>query len=205
MKKKAFTLVQLLVAILIIALLMFGVLKCLLWVKENADQIICDANLKRLGNAIQLYNNDYNGRYPTADKWCDLLIEHSSIDAKHFFCRFSGDDPSYRTREPIEEANLSPNMLFLGDYNNYEGHRYYKYWIKVAHYAINPNCEPNSPANVVLLFETKSGWNQFGGPELLTMENHNGEGCNVLFNNGRRRFVKPEKLDKLNWGDDQKQ
>lgn len=196
MKKKGFTLAQLLVAILIIALLMFGVFKCFLWVKENADKIICGNNLKGLGKAIQLYANDYNGRYPTADKWCDLLIEHSGIDEKQFFCRYSGDDPYYRTSEPIEEANLSPNMLFLGDYNDYEGHRHYKYWIRVAHYATNPNCEPNSPANVVLLFETKGGWNQYGGAEILTIENHF-TGCNVLTNNGRVRFVKLQKLSKL--------
>jgi hypothetical protein len=67
-------------------------------------------------------------------------------------------------------------------------------------YAMNPNCEPNSPDDVVLLFETKGGWNQFGGAELLSFDNHNGEGCNVLFNSGRVRFVRPEELDKLNWG-----
>jgi hypothetical protein len=39
-------------------------------------------------------------------------------------------------------------------------------------YALNPNTHPNSPPNMVLLFETKGGWNQFGGPELLSTENH---------------------------------
>jgi len=69
-----------------------------------------------------------------------------------------------------------------------------------CHYAMNPNCEPNSPGDVVLLFETKGGWNQFGGRELMTFENHKGEGCNILFNNGRVVFVKPEDAGKLNWG-----
>jgi len=66
-------------------------------------------------------------------------------------------------------------------------------------YAINPNCEPNGPSDVVLLFETKGGWNQFGGPEILTTENHKGKGCNILFNNGRVEFVKPERLGELKW------
>ncbi|MHC4488714.1 MAG: hypothetical protein ACYSW7_05995 [Planctomycetota bacterium] len=69
-----------------------------------------------------------------------------------------------------------------------------------CHYAINPNCEPNSPPDMVLLFETKAGWNQFGGPEILTLENHNGKGCNVLFNDGHREFVKTEQLGQLKWG-----
>jgi len=66
-------------------------------------------------------------------------------------------------------------------------------------YAINPNCEPNSPNDVVLLFETKGGWNQSGGPEILTFENHKGKGCNVLFNDGHVEFVKPERLGELKW------
>jgi prepilin-type processing-associated H-X9-DG protein len=68
-----------------------------------------------------------------------------------------------------------------------------------CHYAMNPNCEPNSPGDMVLLFETKGGWNQFGGPELLTFENHNGKGCNVLFNDGRVEFVTPKNVGKMKW------
>jgi hypothetical protein len=50
-----------------------------------------------------------------------------------------------------------------------------------CHYAMNPNAEPNSPNNTVLLFETRAGWNQSGGPELWTFENHRGKGCSVVF------------------------
>ena len=71
-----------------------------------------------------------------------------------------------------------------------------------CHYAINPNCEPNSPADIVLLFETKGGWNQFGGPELLTTENHEEGGCNIGFNNGSVEFVREEELGDLKWSDD---
>lgn len=66
-------------------------------------------------------------------------------------------------------------------------------------YATNPDCEPNSPGNMVLLFETRGAWNQFGGPEILTTENHGGKGCNVLFNNGSVKFVKTKDLTKLKW------
>ena len=70
-----------------------------------------------------------------------------------------------------------------------------------CHYAINPNCGPNSPPDTVLLFETKGGWNQYGGPEMLTTEHHEGEGCNVLFNNTHVRFIRTEGLSKLKWGE----
>lgn len=68
-----------------------------------------------------------------------------------------------------------------------------------CHYAINPNCKPKSPEDMVLLFETKGGWNQVGGPEILTTENHRGKGCNILFNNGNVEFVRSERLGELRW------
>ncbi len=71
---------------------------------------------------------------------------------------------------------------------------------KRCHYAINPNAEPNSPGDMVLLFETKGGWNQFGGPEILATENHKGEGCCVLFNDGQVEFVNTERIGELKWG-----
>jgi hypothetical protein len=68
-----------------------------------------------------------------------------------------------------------------------------------SHYAMNPNAEPNSPPDTVLLFETNAGWNQFGGPEILTTENHITEGSNILFNDGSVRFIKTRYLPKLKW------
>jgi len=68
-------------------------------------------------------------------------------------------------------------------------------------YAMSPKADPNDAGDAVLLFESKPGWNQCGGPELLTTENHKGQGCSVLFVNGSIQFVKAEELDELKWGD----
>jgi len=71
----------------------------------------------------------------------------------------------------------------------------YKY-----HYAMNPNCKPNSPPDTVLLFETQNtGWDLSGGPELLTTENHKEKVCNVLFNDGSVVTVKKEEIPNLKW------
>lgn len=133
--------------------------------REYAYRIICGVNLRDLGLAMQTYASDYNNKYPTADKWCDLLLQYALITEEKFVCR-----------EAFKKGNQKP-----------------------CHYAINPNCEPNSPNDVVLLFETKGGWNQFGGPEILTTENHKGKGCNVLFNDGHVEFIKTEQLVELKW------
>jgi prepilin-type processing-associated H-X9-DG protein len=68
-----------------------------------------------------------------------------------------------------------------------------------CHYAMNPNCGPSSPGDTVLLFETKGGWNQYGGPEILTTENHKGKGCNILFNDGHVEFMPSNELSLLKW------
>jgi len=70
---------------------------------------------------------------------------------------------------------------------------------KRCSYAMNPNCEPNSPGDMVLLFESKGAWNQYGGAELLAPENHGGRGCFISFNDGHVYFVKTEQLGQLKW------
>lgn len=69
-------------------------------------------------------------------------------------------------------------------------------------YAMNKNIEKwgtKAPPDMVLLFETSAGWNQAGGPEILSTKNHRGEGCNILFNDGHVEFVKTEDLNNLKW------
>jgi len=69
-----------------------------------------------------------------------------------------------------------------------------------CHYAMNPKCEPNSPGDMVLLFETKAGWNQHGGPELFTFDNHDPKGGCVLLNDGTVNFIRTEEeLRALRW------
>lgn len=70
-------------------------------------------------------------------------------------------------------------------------------------YAMNKNLEnfdtSNVPPEMVAIFETNPGWNQAGGPELLTTENHQGKGCYVVYVDCRVEFVKTQDLDKLKW------
>lgn len=69
-------------------------------------------------------------------------------------------------------------------------------------YAMNKNIEKlgtKAPRDMVLLFESKPGWNQSGGPELLTTENHEGVGCNISFCDGHTTFVLTEDVNKLRW------
>jgi prepilin-type processing-associated H-X9-DG protein len=76
-----------------------------------------------------------------------------------------------------------------------------------CNYAMNKNIEKlgaNAPPDMVLLFESKPGWNQSGGPELLTTENHRGDGCNILFGDCHAAFVRVKDINDLRWAADEK-
>jgi len=71
-----------------------------------------------------------------------------------------------------------------------------------GHYAINPDCGPNSPPDVVLLFETRSGWNQYGGPESLTLNHRWPKGCLILFNCDQVEYITRRQVEELKWSRD---
>ena len=68
-----------------------------------------------------------------------------------------------------------------------------------SHYAMNPNADPNGPSDLVLLFDTKGGWNQYGGPEMLTFDNHRGKYCNIVFVDYHVELIEPNDVGRLRW------
>ncbi|MBN2595126.1 MAG: hypothetical protein JXA81_16605 [Sedimentisphaerales bacterium] len=157
-----------------------GVLLADCWFVETFGSMskglgICANNLQQLNKAILLYSNDNNGCYPEPSRWCDLLLEYEQIELRYFLC--PGVTSQWRRQ-------VFPWPILRNER---------------CYYAMNPNCEPNSPPDTVLLFETKGGWNKFDGPELLTFENHLGR-CNILFNDGHVEIVSQKHIPDLNWG-----
>ena len=150
--------------IIMIAMLMPALAK----VRGLAQRVVCASNLNGLGRALLVYSNDNQDKYPTCDKWCDLLIDNAGVYNRQFICKSASAGP--------------------------------------CNYALNKNIEimgPNSPPDMVLLFETNPGWNQFGGEEILSTNNHKGEGCNILFNDGHVEFILSEEAYKLKWKPDE--
>jgi hypothetical protein len=67
-------------------------------------------------------------------------------------------------------------------------------------YAMNANCKKESPDDMVLLFESKPGWNQYGGPELFFLDNHDPKGGCVILKGGTCKFVRThEEAQQLRW------
>lgn len=142
----------------------------------------CAVNLKNLWFRLHYYNfqdalrqNDPFIRsktlYPMPSEWCD--------DMPRLYPTMGVSETNYWGAKP----HICP---CAGEGEN--------------HYAMNPNCKPNSPADMVLLFETKAGWNQHGGPELFTFDNHDPKGGCVLLNDGTVKFIRTkEELHQLRW------
>ena len=144
-------------------------------------RVQCSTNLKNLSSRLHLYNiiqaehtKDWSITsdtiYPPAVQWCDA----TSWPAFTHYGYDKGDEqPPHKCPSAGEGKN---------------------------HYAMNPNCKPDSAADMVLLFEAKAGWNQHGGPELFTFDNHDPKGGCVLLNDGTVKFIRTsEELQQLRW------
>jgi len=163
-KQKAKIDVLVILTVAAILLLTIAILRPLLKEpRQVASRVVCGTILSGLTKAIAVYAQGSDGRYPTPDKWCDLLLQY--VTKNSFIC---------------------PDARRKGDNGP-------------SHYAINPNATPASDPNMVLLFETKAGWNQFGGPEILTTENHDGKYAAVAFVDGHVEYMEKKHLRNLKW------
>jgi hypothetical protein len=130
----------------------------------------CKTNLGWMHNFLEGIVSSA-GKYPSPENWCDVLYVEIGDAIKRGY-------------------ELSLPGAFICKAAASAG----------CHYAMNPYCEPNSPNDTVLLFETEAGWNQHGGAELMSFDHHEPRGCNVLFNDGIVRFIRPDEAANLNWG-----
>ena len=161
----------------------------------------CAYHLETLHTAGPLYRRDINS-YPDPDKWCDAMVQfwRSKYYIENNIKRQQFDDVW------ISKVITCPSVLGSvysknrhDETDNPNSTEQPKPMFE-CYYAMNPNCKPDSPSDMVLLFETKAGWNQHGGPELFTFDNHNPKGGCVLLNDGTVKFIRTtEELQELRW------
>jgi protein tyrosine phosphatase (PTP) superfamily phosphohydrolase (DUF442 family) len=109
----------------------------------------------------------------------------------------------YEGRLPVEkwcdqlitDCDVGPKSFICSYSNHIEG--------KESSYAMNINAAGKKrselPDDLVLLFESKPGWNQVGGPELITLKFHRGKHIYVINVDGYGGFVRPDDIDQLRW------
>jgi hypothetical protein len=177
------------------------------------DSFVCLYNMGILGKAIYMYTNDYDGQYPNADNWCDLLIMNYKVRLDYLVCRGSDakiGESSYAFNKSVvgkKSSEIPQDTVLLFETNfgkdplGRDGTLGDRDWYKsLSSLSDRSDLKKHKHSEKVY----KLRWNQSGGPELLTTDNHKGEGCNVLFNDMHAEFVKAERLGELKWATEEK-
>jgi prepilin-type processing-associated H-X9-DG protein len=168
----------------------------------GTQKIQCTMNLEKLGRALIYYAKQNYHHYPPPDRWCDLLIKHTRVTAEDLRCAGAQKGRCHYA--------LNPNAEPISRYEDFDTYLESYYYDKkhrtplnmeevMAWHAAECSNKKGVLPKMVLLFETQAGWNRSGEYELLTTENHEGRGCNILFNDGRVIFIPTERLGDLSW------
>ena len=140
----AFTLIELMVVIAIIALLIAMLLPVVGKARESANRIKCASNLRSLGQVVFLFANDHNGRVPEGQntRWSGMgslittwmytkdyfvMVDEYGADQRLFICPSSplarlgpkgfiyGDGNELYARKELDELPDNPRPFVAGD------------------------------------------------------------------------------------------
>ncbi|OHB57616.1 MAG: hypothetical protein A2Y12_17895 [Planctomycetes bacterium GWF2_42_9] len=114
MLRKAFTLVELLVVISIIALLLAILMPSLNKARENAKRAVCSSNQRQLGIGLTMYEQECKA-YPmsrdiTDTFWYRKINKSYLKQERVYFCpsdRYAGIDPVTRKKMHLEKLNYN--------------------------------------------------------------------------------------------------
>jgi len=189
--------------------------------KEPEKLSTCGSHIRSLAVALIVYAADHNQVLPAGESWCDDLICGDYItDWSEFLCDRSDaviGESSYAMNKyaggrPVSQ--LPPDMVLLFETDLGRDPNDRKMLLKDRKcYNVQPPIETKKYLDFVEVKrmyppETKVSeqrWNQVGGPENVTPEYHNGDGCNVAFVDGHVEFLHPVSVAKLKWKPDANQ
>jgi len=169
-KQKGFTLVELLVVIAIILILAAILFPIFARVRERANQVNCTSNLKQLGNACDMYQDDNNQMLPPVGNpwaywhlWPDLLDPYLKQLKTAAYAGAEGTGSLYRCKSaPEEEATASWQWERSYGMNSYAG---------LGPDNLVPLAKVKYPAQTVRITES---WGSQGGSGYAPMPNMTG-------------------------------
>jgi prepilin-type N-terminal cleavage/methylation domain-containing protein/prepilin-type processing-associated H-X9-DG protein len=137
--RKAFTLVELLVVIGIIAILIGLLLPALAKARDSANTVKCASNLRGIGQAIQQYLDDYAGTFPPSNFPTGVQIRGGLMTSPY--------------PPPLGYTHWS--ALINGNL-----------WLAATGYLLANGTNPNANAPQLTPFENTAAWQQFQCPSL---------------------------------------
>jgi len=84
--------------------------------RAKKQKIACCSNIRKICVALYNYSNDYNDKLPTADAWCDLLVDYLERPDEVFKCPLSEQGScTYALNRNIINSNYSsiPSNIIL--------------------------------------------------------------------------------------------
>ncbi len=135
--------------------------------RETANRVKCASNLRQLGQAIALYAQDNGGQFPPslADLLAHQLASQGDLSPDVMLCPSSNDERSSATNTSEIIADLRAAET------NASGHKHCLSYVYVGQ-SLNAKTATDT---AVVAYEP--------------MENHDGDGTNVLFGDGHVEFV----------------
>ena len=119
MRRSAFTLVELLVVISIIALLISLLLPAVKRVRAHARLVQCASNLRQIAIGVTAYASDHEGRYPSRDLKQPNLLKYYEDDARPLLRDYLPINFLICPFSPLEVVDLDASEQ-IAIYSSYE-------------------------------------------------------------------------------------
>lgn len=188
--REAFSLVELLVVIGVIALLIGLLMPALTAAREQARRTKCLANLRTLGQAMVMYANRYKDWLPDSNP-ADTVNDYDATNA--VLVALNRD----YVRAPAvfhcpSDTDPAPTAIETADYTLPNSARvsydFYSIW-----------WAPRGGPKVTRIKDAPIAWDLDGGRPLIRRQNHGVAGGNVVFNDGHAEWQVRTQWDGGNW------
>jgi len=138
--------------------------------REPANRVKCASNLRQIGQAISLYAQAHGGQYPSS---LAVLLSVEDITAEVMICPSSNDE------KPTAADTAGVVAELTAAETNAPGHTHCLSYV----YAGQPLTQKTATETRIVAYEP--------------LENHNGDGANVLFGDGHVEFVPKQSWPKI--------
>ncbi|MDP6354154.1 MAG: DUF1559 domain-containing protein, partial [Planctomycetota bacterium] len=185
-QSSAFTLIELMMVIAIIAILASLLLPSLKSAREKARMVKCKQNLRQIGVAMQLYSNEYMGQYPQAglppfEDDLSALYPKFVDEVRVFECPSSGVSVTAAADLTNNSAGTNTGGM------SYEYRPHFTYLDGFVHKDAN---NTSNIASQIPMVQDQVETGQIGTMDNL--DNHGLDGVNVLYADWHVDLVKPE-------------